>query len=460
MVLKMRRYVKKKLLSLVESMEEAQELIKKQIAKARTDEVIWQLLEDCQNSAVEVGTAIEEAQTVLKDAIPCREAQEQLAQNKVVEMLEEYCEMIYRLGQSIKDNTETSFLFKALQKRSRKIYNSILYDIQDKAEVVFLPYKASMWDSMESIWKAALEDDRCEPYVIPIPYYDKREDGTLGKLHYEGGQYPHEVPITDYTIYDIPKRRPDVIYIHNPYDNDNYVTSVHPDFYAEKLRNHTDMLVYVPYFISDGKVSAHFCVCPGTVYSHRVIVRTEEERKTYIKHYKQFEAQERCEGKFGNAEEKFLALGSPKCDKVLNTKREDIVIPPEWEALIRNPDDSRKKVVLYNTTISAALVHNDMEINKLRNVLQTFRNWKEVALLWRPHPLLERTLAFMRPELAAVYKEIVSRFRKEGWGIYDDSADLNRAIAISDAYYGDPSSVAVLYRLTGKPVMIQNSKIM
>ena len=34
--------------------------------------------------------------------------------------------------------------------------------------------------------------------------------------------------------------------------------------------------------------------------------------------------------------------------------------------------------------------------------------------------------------------------------------ELDRAIALSDAYYGDPSSVVHLYKQTGKPIMIQN----
>lgn len=42
-----------------------------------------------------------------------------------------------------------------------------------------------------------------------------------------------------------------------------------------------------------------------------------------------------------------------------------------------------------------------------------------------------------------------------GTFILDLSSDLHRAIAISDAYYGDPSSVVELYKKTGKPIMIR-----
>lgn len=42
------------------------------------------------------------------------------------------------------------------------ISGSIVY------KVVFMPYKASMWDSLESVWMAADKDERCEALVVPI----------------------------------------------------------------------------------------------------------------------------------------------------------------------------------------------------------------------------------------------------------------------------------------------------
>lgn len=93
-------------------------------------------------------------------------------------------------------------------------------------------------------------------------------------------------------------------------------------------------------------------------------------------------------------------------------------------------------------------------LEKIRHNLQIFReNSGDVTLLWRPHPLMEATLASMRPYLMEQYNDIVRDYKAAGWGIYDDSPDLDRAIAISDAYYGDPSSVVQLYQQTGKPII-------
>ena len=61
----------------------------------------------------------------------------------------------------------------------------------------------------------------------------------------------------------------------------------------------------------------------------------------------------------------------------------------------------------------------------------------------------------MRPQLWEEYEKLVEQYRREGFGIYDDTADLDRAIALCDAYYGDGSSLVQLCRKVGKPVMIQ-----
>ena len=113
------------------------------------------------------------------------------------------------------------------------------------------------------------------------------------------------------------------------------------------------------------------------------------------------------------------------------TKEEEIKIPEAWERIIYKPDGSRKKVILYNTSVSAMLKHEEKMLRKIESVLQTFReSLDEVALLWRPHPLMEATIQSMRPGLREGYERLVAQYRAEGWGIYDDSADLDRAVLL------------------------------
>ena len=85
-----------------------------------------------------------------------------------------------------------------------------------KKEIVFLPYKASMWDSLESVWQAAYDDkEHCNVYVVPIPYCDRNPDMTAAEWHCEADQFPDYVPVLDwhdYTYEKLKEMHPDVIF--------------------------------------------------------------------------------------------------------------------------------------------------------------------------------------------------------------------------------------------------------
>lgn len=452
----MRSAQKKQAMEFVELLSRAHKEIRKAM-EGKNQMAAMELLEQCQDGAIELGNMIEESEG------------EEFA---TVHLLEDYCELLYqfhekkRLGISSNMGQD----YKLMQKSLAQIINSIRNDIPVRLEVVFLPYKASMWDSLESVWKAADADENTDAYVIPIPYFDRNPDGSFREEHYEGGLYPEYVPVTRYDEYDFKNRRPDVIYIHNPYDDCNYVTSVHPFFYSKNLKQFTEKLVYIPYFIL-GEISPdnpgaaegikHFCTTPGVFNADKVIVQSENMRQVYINVLT--EEMVRSQGRRNEKdirrywENKIDGSGSPKFDKILNTQKEKLEIPEEWKRVIEKPDGTWKKIILYNTSVSALLQNNEKMLRKMEDVFQIFyENRNDVVLLWRPHPLLESTLTSMRPQLLEEYKKVRDSYIGNGWGIYDDTADLDRAIALSDGYYGDGSSLVELCRKMEKPIMIQN----
>lgn len=446
----MRKAQKKQAESFAKLLGQAHREIEKAL-KQKKQALALDLLEQCQSGAVELGTMIEEQEG---EGFP------------TVKLLEDYCEWLYQLYERIRQGEPVNERkeYKILQKILFPIENGIKNEIPVRLEAVFLPYKASMWDSLESVFKAADEDPDCEAYVIPIPYYDRNPDGSFGELHYEGDLYPADVPITRYEDYDFEKRQPDRIFIHNPYDDCNYLTSVHPFFYAKNLKHFTGQLIYIPYFVlgeidPDDRQAVegmkHFCTVPGVLYADKTIVQSENMRRIYVDVLTEFAKGTGADRAYW--EEKILGLGSPKFDKAAGTRKEDVEIPKEWLPVIEKADGSYKKIIFYNTGLTALLQNGEKMLAKLRDVLRIFKeNREEVALLWRPHPLIQTTFRTMRPHLWGEYKEILETYLEEGWGIYDDTPDLDRAIALSDAYYGDGSSVVQLCQSVGMPVMIQN----
>lgn len=449
----MERCKKKDILSLMNTMMEANDSVVK--ALPASPEEIRDVFVQCQDAAWQIGTYLE---TFGEQYRP------------IVTILEDYCERIYQMSIVTLDENRCRKLAKKIRKQLSQLQSLIRCEMpEDRKEVVFLPYKASMWDSLESVWKAADADENTDAYVIPIPYYDKNPDGSFREEHYEGDLYSNHIPITRYNEYDFENRRPDMIFIHNPYDGFNYVTSVHPFFYSENLKKFTDLLVYIPYFTlgeiePDNQEAVegmkHFCITQGVVNADKVIVQSENMKKIYVNVLTDFMKEQTGEDTRGYWNKKILGLGSPKLDKVMDTRREEVSVPEEWLKVIEHADGSRKKIVLYNTGVQALLTHSEKMNAKIKDVLRVFREYQgEVALLWRPHPLVEATIKSMRPKVWEEYKEIMDTYRTEGWGIYDDTADLNRAIALSDAYYGDGSSIVQLCREKGMPVMLQNVEI-
>lgn len=414
------------------------------------------LLTDCQEAAIQVGEFIENVEGVGTDAVTC---------------LEQYCENLYQVSTQLEEISAQK-AYKRLEGALIKAENAVEH-MSVRREVAFLPYKVSMWDSLESVYLAAKEDKDCDAYVVPIPYYDKKEDGSLGATHYEGDQYPDGIEITYYEDYNFEERQPDVIYIHNPYDNCNIVTSVPERFFCSNLKKYTDCLVYIPYFVlreiePDNQEAVdgmkHFIFVPGTIWADKVIVQSEKMRQIYINEYLKAAKEVGLQGVHTDRkklEEKFLGIGSPKFDRIHNLAKGNLEVPDQWRKIIEKPDGTWKKIIFYNTSVGALLAQDEKMLEKMRSVFGIFReHQEEVALLWRPHPLIQSTIQAMRPELWIEYEKLVQTYRQEGWGIYDDSADMDRAVALSDAYYGDNSSVVQLYQETGKPVMIQNVEVL
>ena len=310
-------------------------------------------------------------------------------------------------------------------------------NIETKLEIVFMPYKASMWDSFDSVWQAAQNDLSCDCYVVPVPYYERDMHGKRTKLFYEGYDFPDEVTITPYELYDIKSRKPDIIYIHNPYDYKNKITVIDSRYYSEELAEYTDMLVYIPYYI-DGSyksVEEHnaYALQEGPLNATRIIAQSDTHRDLFLE----------C----GFEENKVLNLGSPKFDAAINLCNKNIDIPTKWKSICKD-----KKVFFLNTTIDDVL-NNDDWIEVIKHIIEYFKNNKSVALIWRTHPLLDVTLSSMRPQYLNEYELLKNNILLQENIIKDESKDIYKIIKFSDALISGYSSIMFQYLITGKPVL-------
>lgn len=417
----MRKSMKENLMDVFKTLYEAHGIVKDYIDNDLRQNA-YELLCDCQNAAVDLGNKIYEVEGDSFGGLS---------------FFEEYCEVVYQTAINEEIGGEAA---KAALDESLKATEAAAEEIPTKLEVVFLPYKASMWDSLESIWRAADADPDCNARVIPIPYYDRNPDHSFAAMHYEGKDFPSYVPITHYSEYDIETNQPDIIYIHNPYDNRNYVTSVAPEYYSFELKKHTPMLVYVPYHIS-----GHFASTSNVAnnipsafgYADRIVLPSHKQKRYYMAG--------------GIAEHKFMVLGSPKLDYIV-TEMDKVEIPEAWAERCKG-----KKVFLLNSTISKLL--NDPSWGTfMLDTLKCFDETEDMILLWRPHPLLKATITSMRPHQAKEFSDIVHAMEQHNNVIIDTTPSVHSAIKLSDALISDYSSIAMQYIFTGKPALMTDGK--
>lgn len=429
----MRKTQKQEIETLLGQMEEAHEQIKEYIEQGSIPPAM-ELLEDCQTGGVTVGTLIESTEGEGHPAVV---------------LLEDYCELVYQIYQKLEEDykeVNKNKVYKQLRQKLIKVANSVKNDIPTRIEAVFLPYKASMWDSLESVWMAADADPNCDAYVIPIPYYDKNPDGSFREMHYEGDLYPENVPITKYDAFDFEQHRPDMIYTHNPYDDSNFVTSVHPFFYSDNLKKFTDCLVYIPYYATAGGMSEGQALCPAYLNVDYIVIQAEKYRQYFDKRI---------------PDEKFLVLGSPKFDSVINKCQHPSAPPKEWNLNNAQLEKMQNcKVYFYNTSIGGMLGNTESFLKKMQYVFDIFKGRNDACLLWRPHPLMESTFDSMRKEYKEQYLELKKKFVEEDIGILDETPDIEKTIALSDVYIGDSgTSVTSLFGVAGKPIFILNNYI-
>ncbi len=399
----MRGFQKQQIMNVIDSMHALHGEIRDRLQSGAYD-VVEGALTDCQEAAISVGEAIEQIEGDDTKAVRC---------------LEHYCERLYQISLQLQ-NTAAQKIYKSLESGLVKAENEIKH-MPVRKTAVFLPYKASMWDSLESVWKAACDDEEWESVVIPIPYYNRNTDDSLGEMQYEGADFPEDVPVTDWQQYSLEKEHPDIIFIHNPYDQFNIVTTVHPLFYASRIKDYTEKLVYIPYFVHQNDIVAeHYCVLPGTIYADVVILQSEKVREQYLRYY-EAALPELVEKQGREAiEKKFQALGSPKFDVSADSQND---IPEEWREFL----GQGKKVIFFNTHLRGLMQgQSEQFLRKLEWVFNFFQKQEDVVLLWRPHPLMVETARAMNPEAVEPYLKLVERYRRQKIGIYDDSRCLLR----------------------------------
>lgn len=106
-------------------------------------------------------------------------------------------------------------------------------------------------------------------------------------------------------------------------------------------------------------------------------------------------------------------------------------LPAEWQAKIKN-----RRVLLYHIEEGEVLFEGKLALSRLETVMRGFAGMSDIAL-WIVSGLhMEQTIALMRDREKSIYAELYDFARKSDNCIWDDSGDIDRAVANADVLYG------------------------
>lgn len=285
-----------------------------------------------------------------------------------------------------------------------------LIEIHGSADFVigFLPYKRSMWNSMTSVYEECRKAGAVA-YILPLPYYlmpDKQivneqdlfsEEGTLD-------------------ISMIQKISFDYLVIHYPYDGNNKVTSMLPEYYTAQLRNY-GKVIFIPYSCSPGIFTR---LHSGLANIDYAFLRSEEECEVFIaewaKHGVDFSG-------------RVFGYGSPKMDAMQKC--------------------SCGSATLVINSLAPYLSAPFIRIQAYQHVI-TNEIGRGRKVIFRPHPLLRQTIRSMRPDTEEAYNKFISWCETRDNVYVDETENLEHALEQADYLVSDPSSVLEMWASAGR----------
>ncbi|MBR3104602.1 MAG: LicD family protein [Lachnospiraceae bacterium] len=416
-------------------------------AAGNNPEQCLDLLEQSQEGIIRIGEEIENRDGEGTVTVSC---------------IERYCECIYETAQVLTGESDRGIdaVMQEMGASLDALEDSIQADLKEKREILFLPFRSDLWESLDPIYRKSIADPDVHVTVMPLPFYDKDAAGNPGEMHYDVAGYPQDLNITNYQKYDIRAAHPDVIYIQNGYDGFNYTYMLPPAYFTSEVKKYTEQLIYVPYFKLGGyepedqklrQTTRYFMKIPGVMHADRVWIENEEIRQLYIEELVRFCGEDTAQ----IWEEKLEVMVMQQEEQ----NKKDI--PKSWESVLYKANGEKKKTVLFMNAVCSLYQHQEQALTKLKDVLRIFaEKQEEIALIWRPHPSVAISADLFDRQLWLEYRRIVEEYRSAGWGILDETPDADLSIGLADAYYGDPDPVMQRCRVAGKPVMIADARIM
>lgn len=375
---------------------------------------------------------------------------------KTVKLLEQYLEVIYKVAKYVQKFDENKYAEcdEEVKDIFASISEAIDSEIVNRRSVLFLPVKAKHFSSMRMAYEMETATPDTDVYVMPLPYYYKEYDGSFkDEMHIDTEEFiKANIPVTDYSRFDLSLLCPEKIYINSAYDEYNMAVSVDTRFYARNVKKYTEKLIYIPYFklMEFDRANypcwynmQYYCTVPGVVMADKVYVQSDNTRKVYIDKLNEWVG-----------DEKYTEIWEQKIDVY------DDGFEEHSEDELR--DAGSKKTIVWFVSAGSLAEFGDKYIEKAYRNLNVFALSKDkLKVLLISEPFLDEMIKTYSDELYKKWTGFIDEFNRSGIGEVVSQVEEKSVEALlkANAYYGDPSYICKDFILMKKPVMLQNVEV-
>lgn len=373
-----------------------------------------------------------------------------------VKLLEQYLEVIYKVAKYVQKFDENKYAEcdEEVKDKFTSISEAIDSEIVNRRSVLFLPVKAKHFSSMRMAYEMEAATPDTDVYVMPLPYYYKEYDGSFkDEIHIDTEEFiKANIPVTDYSRFDLSLLCPEKIYINSAYDEYNMAVSVDTRFYARNVKKYTEKLIYIPYFklMEFDRANypcwynmQYYCTVPGVVMADKVYVQSENTRKVYIDKLNEWAGDE----KYTDIWEQKIDVYDESCEE-------------HSEDELR--DAGSIKTIVWFVSAGSLAEFADRYIEKAYRNLDVFALSKDkLKVLLISEPFLDEMIKTYSDELYKKWTGFIDEFNRSGIGEVVSQVEEKSVEALlkANAYYGDPSSICKDFIAMKKPVMLQNVEV-
>lgn len=315
-------------------------------------------------------------------------------------------------------------------------------DINSKIRIVFIVQRTEVFNSVRSIFEAAIKDGECEVYLLPLPRCSNDLKGFFWNTYetvinyckqLNGGIVINTYNFESKQYFDLTDINPDYIFLNVPY------TDEYPKMYSMDHLASIAKVCYVPYGYAMPNENRLPMLYSSTFFTDLMksisfIFADSDTSYVFCKKYRMWLS----ELLYG---QKLYNIGYPRFDKI-NIQHNQIAYNtilwlPRWTAA---------------TQISEGNIAS--HFFDYKNNFPKYVNQKEKCkLIIRPHPLMFENFVrngFMTRQEVQEYRESIEKNNKL---LLDENTSYEKSFDDADYLVSDYSSTIIEFFLRGKPIV-------